>query len=480
MTSLSEKEGDSDMEFLIRFAQAHKTFRRPEIEALALVEGVELKIIEYDEGSPFCVVKMLDEKAARALVSRSILTKSLYELWGRGQNYEELHEDIRRCTKSKWPDYKKCSFKFDFDSYAGKRSSKAKVPLIQSFSYMDFQGPIIMNDPDETFVIFEHYCDQVAVAPEQKCSSPQPNPSRLYFGRWLTDASRNVMDKYDLKKRDYISTTSMDAELSLISANITLAAPGKVFFDPFVGTGSFCIAAAHFGASTYGSDIDARSFKGQKEKHEPIGLVRNMVQYGLDSKYLDAFTSDLTNTPFRSRPIFDGIICDPPYGIREGLKVLGAREGRNVGPVYTADGVPTYTLDTYIHPKKPYSFDAMLDDILDFAARTLVPNGRLSFWMPTANDEDIELSIPMHQQMELVSSCIQKFNKWSRRLLTYRRVPGSEVLSHVLQPRKDVPAGSTADDLNSFRKRYFQGFTTETNNFGAVQQPCPRDADSST
>ncbi|WEW60694.1 methyltransferase [Emydomyces testavorans] len=433
------------MEFLIRFAQVHKTFRKPEIEALAILAGVGLEIIEYDEESPFCIIKVPDEKAARALVSRSILAKSLYELWGRGRNYEELHKDVRQRTESKWPGYKACSFKFDFDSYAGKRTSKEKVPLIQSFSYLDFQGPIIMANPDETFLIFELYDPYLALVRNENTATPllQSEPLQLYFGRWIANSSRDVMDKYDLKKRNYISTTSMDAELSLVSANITMAAPGKVFYDPFVGTGSFCIAAAHFGALTFGSDIDARSFKGQKEEGKPIGLVRNLVQYGLEASYLDAFTSDLTNTPFRNVPILDGIICDPPYGIREGLKVLGTREGRNVGPV----------LEGYIPPKKPYSFEAMLNDILDFAARTLVPNGRLSFWMPTANDEDIELTIPKNPHLELVSACVQVFNKWSRRLLTYRRLSEGETSTYEVRVKKDIFAGTTADELNSFRKK---------------------------
>lgn len=37
------------MEFLIKFAQAHETFRVPEIEALALVEGLEMKIVDYSQ-----------------------------------------------------------------------------------------------------------------------------------------------------------------------------------------------------------------------------------------------------------------------------------------------------------------------------------------------------------------------------------------------------------------------------------------------
>lgn len=53
----------------------------------------------------------------------------------------------------------------------------------------------------------------------------------------------------------------------------------------------------------------------------------------------------------------------------------------------------------------------MLDDILNFAANTLVDDGRLSFWMPTANDEDQEIPVPTHPYMEVVVVCTQPFNK---------------------------------------------------------------------
>ena len=67
--------------------------------------------------------------------------------------------------------------------------------------------------------------------------------------------------------------------------------------------------------------------------------------------------------------------------------------------------------DKYIPPKKAYSFEVMLDDLLDFAATMLVDNGRLSFWMPTANDEDAVPGIPTHPCMSIVSVCVQTFNK---------------------------------------------------------------------
>jgi tRNA (guanine10-N2)-methyltransferase len=53
----------------------------------------------------------------------------------------------------------------------------------------------------------------------------------------------------------------------------------------------------------------------------------------------------------------------------------------------------------------------MMDDILDFGFTHMVDNGRLSMWMPVANDEDMEIPIPSHPAMELVAMSIQQFNK---------------------------------------------------------------------
>lgn len=67
--------------------------------------------------------------------------------------------------------------------------------------------------------------------------------------------------------------------------------------------------------------------------------------------------------------------------------------------------------DDFIPPKRPYSFEAMLVNILEFAALRLVPEGRLCLWMPTANEDFSPVAIPTHPQLELVSTCVQEFNK---------------------------------------------------------------------
>ncbi|OTA84871.1 hypothetical protein M434DRAFT_400295 [Hypoxylon sp. CO27-5] len=438
------------MEYLIRFSQSHETFRLAEIQALAIVEGVNLEVISYSEESPFCIVRLPSEDAAKALLRRSVLAQTIHEHWGTAETYDELHAIVKRDTAHLWSQYKHVSFKINIDAYQGSRSEKRKLDLINSFAYLGFDGLILLKNPDQKFTIFEQW--EFDAVPRNL-----PNPLKVHFGRLVGHSVRDLIKTYDLKKRGYISTTSMDSELALVTANIALAAPGKIFYDPFVGTGSFPIACAHFGALGWGSDIDGRSVRGEGGKKSLIG---NFEQYGLKDLLGDVFVSDLTNTPVRKARILDGIVCDPPYGVREGLKVLGCRDPEQKDAWLVEKGKQNYRNPSFVPPKKPYSFTAMLDDILNFASDTLVDNGRLSFWMPTANDEEQEIPVPTHPCLGVAVVCTQAFYKWSRRLITYRRLPDSEVDMSALAERKreEQVKGHTADDLNSFRRAYFKGF----------------------
>ncbi|KAI9782063.1 MAG: hypothetical protein M1816_002004 [Peltula sp. TS41687] len=446
------------MDYLIRLVQVHGSFRKPEIEAIAEACGLNLEILSYADDSPCCLIRLDSESSARALIHRSVLGKAIYELWGVGTDYAALHADVRRRTSHLWAQYRTCSFRFYVQSYRGKRSGASQLQIIESFSYLGFRGAIQMADADAQFCVLE---DWLRGATE---------PRRVYFGRWIPQTSaREAVNVYDLKKRDYIARTSMDSELALVTANMVLAGPGKVLYDPFVGTGSFPVACAHFGAVTLGSDIDGRTIRGA----DGVDLRANFRQYGLEGKWAGGFVADLTNSPVRRARWLDGIVCDPPYGIREGLRVLGQRDPEKGREPVLIDGKQAYLQPAYVPPKKPYSFVSMLDDILQFSASMLVDKGRLSLWMPTANDEMEEFPIPSHPALELVSVCIQPFNKWSRRLLTYRRLPDSETLqSSTIHPQKqtEIKGLRNADDLNPFRKRYFERFRsvaeTEANGKG--------------
>lgn len=273
--------------------------------------------------SHLCIVKLQSDEDAAKLISRSLLCHAIYDLWGVGSDYDSLHADIKSRTAHLWPQYSKSSFNFQLDSFQGKRSNAEKNALINTFSYVGFTGRVTMKNPDLFFMVLEEF----------PFNDPS-EPKRVALGRLVGESARAIVNTYDLKKRKYISTTSMDSELALITANMALAGPGKLMYDPFTGTGSFPIACAHFGATVMGSDIDGRSIRGKPNRN----VVSNYVQYGLVPRYLDGFVSDLTNTPLRKGRWLDGIVCDPPYGVREGLKVLGRIGDENKQEVILSDG----------------------------------------------------------------------------------------------------------------------------------------------
>jgi tRNA (guanine10-N2)-methyltransferase len=115
----------------------------------------------------------------------------------------------------------------------------------------------------------------------------------------------------------------MEAEMSLLMANQTLASPEKLVYDPFTGTGSMAYTVAHFGAQMFGSDIDGRQMRGKEQKP---GVLRAAAQYGVASRIIDLCTFDVTNNPWRCGSLFDAIVTDPPYGVRAGAKRLGRKK----------------------------------------------------------------------------------------------------------------------------------------------------------
>jgi tRNA G10 N-methylase Trm11 len=57
------------MEYLVRFAQVHETFRKPELEALAVVANVELEIITYNSDVRLINIFLIPLRADIVIVS---------------------------------------------------------------------------------------------------------------------------------------------------------------------------------------------------------------------------------------------------------------------------------------------------------------------------------------------------------------------------------------------------------------------------
>ena len=431
-------------QYMVYMVQANLNFRRAELESLADLNNITINFDTYTEDSPFFILELENDQQAKDWIKRSILTKAIYEYWGQGGTLEELHT----CIKSQefFGSYKQLyrddSFKFEFDSFRGYGNGKFdRVKQIESFQYLDFQGKIRMKNAQQVYTIIEQY---------QPVSDNIPGtyPIKFYFGRLVQVSDRAAADKYDLKKRPYKGTTSFEAELSLVSANIAQVRPGTVMYDPFAGTGSFLVAGGHYGALAIGSDIDGRMIRG---KGASASINMNFKKYGESERFLDVITMDFTHNALRSNMKLDTILCDPPYGIRESIKVLGAKNPeRFVGKENVEiDGQKAFLLRDYVPTKKPYSLDALLDDLLQYTTERVPIGGRLAFWMPTANDENIETIVPTHSNLELKYNCVQEFNKWSRRLLVY--------INRGADYNGPSNSGIHRSSAN-FRERYFKHF----------------------
>lgn len=107
-----------------------------------------------------------------------------------------------------------------------------------------FQGRVDLRNPDHKFWLMEtdDYGSNNGLPPVMQRS--------IFFGREVGAADRKLLPTYQLKSRKYLGPTAMDAEMAFLMANQGLAQPGKLVYDPFVGTGSILVAAAHFGAMT--------------------------------------------------------------------------------------------------------------------------------------------------------------------------------------------------------------------------------------
>ena len=205
------------------------------------------------------------------------------------------------------------------------------------------------------------------------------------------------------------------------------------------------VAAARFGGMVMGSDLDGRVVRGEggdarkgakqtaEKKQARLGITSqvpspaarqerikvnvrsNFEHYNLQSYYLDTFISDLTNSPLRSTGhnsrYLDAILCDPPYGIREGLKVLGHKDPDRHTVVNYIDGKASHLAEGFIPPKRPYALSALLEDILEFAALRLVDGGRLAMWVPEENEEGGVVEVREWEGMELLGGGVQRFAK---------------------------------------------------------------------
>ncbi|EIW82661.1 RNA methylase [Coniophora puteana RWD-64-598 SS2] len=474
----SQPPPSSSTDYLFVFAEAHNEFRVPELRSIAELHGFSIHIkypwdsqsSDNREGNavhqfvngPFMVIALESEAHARTLASRCILIRSIWEFWARGSSYDELHAN-NLTAKPKWERYvANTSFKFLVAGHNRSISQRRQREIMESFSYMDFLGLIELKSPEIVLGYFEEYVSDRGKLVEDR--NKDGEFIQAYFGRLIVEGTaRALIGKFDVKKREYFGNTSMEAEISLLMANQTLASPGKIVYDPFMGTGSMAYTTAHFGAYVFGSDIDGRQMRG---KAQTPGVLRSARQYGVADRILGLCTFDVTRNPWRTGGLFDAIVTDPPYGVRAGAKRLGRKTNREDKHTFVG---PRAADEPYIPPTKPYELSALASDLVRLARYLLKPGGRLVFFLPTVTDEyrPVDIESMMCDGMELVANSLQDFGSWGRRLITIKKMTSEEYgpPSFDSEERDAASAGGEEEggDENApahknFREKYFQAF----------------------
>lgn len=372
----------------------------------------------------------------KQILKRAILVLQIDELLAQGGSFEELVVAAQRIPSHWYEPHGQAAFRFDVDDYMAKVPGPQQVALINRFSFMPLRGPVSMSSPRVRFCI------------HLDATSMGSGATSAYLGRVVGEGERGaLMGRFNLKRRPYLGTTSMDAELSLVMANVAAIRTGSLVYDPFVGTGSLLCTAAAFGGLVLGSDIDGRQIRGtvgvddrgggSDEWERDRSLVGNMRAYALEGHLLDALVFDIRQHPWRtdSAPIrsiqFDAILTDPPYGVRAGAKKIGTRSPY---PISASAGL-TAEERALRYPKTiAYEMEELAEDLHGFAVRFLRPGGRLVYWYPaefvieasdgskrSRGEDEVQAVLPRVHGLRLLSMLRQPCRLFDRWLLVYVR-----------------------------------------------------------
>lgn len=337
------------------------------------------------------VIELENDEAALKILSRAILIREIVELFSEpATQFKALTTAIQENESHRWEPFMNSTFKFDVDSFGSRIREDEKWDLINAFDFCNLQGDIKMKDPEVIFAL-------------------RTDTKRWYFGRVVGNSQRDLMERFNLKKRAYLGITSFEAELSLVMSNLALVGPGSLAFDPFVGTGSFLYTTSAFGAYSIGSDIDGRQLRGTSE----CNFYENLRQYNVEKQVIGGLVQDIKHHAFRDEFKVHAIVTDPPYGVRAGAKKIGGYDTSK--PHRIPDDKET-RLNRY--PKTiPYEMDDLVADLFEFGTKFLMPKGRLLFWYPVEKNQkfDPATQMPRDPRFEPICDCVQKcrdFDRW--------------------------------------------------------------------
>ncbi|EAY03249.1 MGC78809 protein, putative [Trichomonas vaginalis G3] len=376
--------------YIFHLTLRNENFVISDLIALAQSLNIEMKLedptlkIGVPPPSFFIVLLFNTDEDAKLFASKSIVTKACARLYCDGPDFAPILSFAEKFEHQIGDE----TYSIKVETFGRRISNEDRLNYInQLIPALRLSSNVDLKNPKHTIVVY------IRRVPEQKSTITE---ERYYFGIQLAKGAFEMPDKYSLKTRKFINKTSMESSVAIHACVQGLAGPGKIVYDPFVGSGSLLIAAASLGAYALGSDYDMKSMTQQgPEKKDGVSIPDNFKQYGLLDRFLGIFRLDFLsdNLRYDKMPKLDAIVTDPPYGIRE--------KQRSDAP----------------SPLLP-----LLLRLYEVAAVCLKVGGRLVYWLPTGYDFDADKDLPKHPALKLVSICQQVLmSRYCRQLVTLEK-----------------------------------------------------------
>ena len=197
------------------------------------------------KSSNFLFVKLPNDDSALSICKRSVLIKTIHQIWAIGDTVENLIYHLRNLPRAFFDPYfvKENSWSVQVDAFCKTFTMEQKHHYRELFRFLEFEGPVDINHAAIELWLMLDFSRRGDI------SGVEVTRSRCYFGRLVAcGGMREELKKYDLKKRLYLGPTSLDGSLAILLANLSLVRQGTFAFDPFVGTASILVALTHFGA----------------------------------------------------------------------------------------------------------------------------------------------------------------------------------------------------------------------------------------
>ena len=326
--------------------------------------------------------------------AQSVGCRGVFEVWGRGDTLEACAQAAATLPTAHVRARVQGSWRVESVVLGARRSQHAGGlgARMEAFgAVLDAldDRPVDLDAPDHRLWLVE---DRQRLKDLGALPDPPPRFLLLLQLRGSVAPIQARMTQLDLRKRAFLSTSTLPADRALLLCNLGLArAPvdDPTVLDPYCGSGGILLAAAALGAQTVGSDLDWRMVSDNRwpiriptspdrpeRGVERVRMRDNFVEAGLPEPRalltLDVGADDAATRLLAANggQPYDALVCDPPYGRREFQ-----------GGEAAWDGELTFKVDAA-------ALGGTLRTLLGLARQALSPGGRLVFLAPVRSPKD--------------------------------------------------------------------------------------------